>query len=187
VVRHDPGIPFGKTKYRKALPYLLKDFGNRCAYSMEFVGEKAEVDHFNPNKKSDKIQEYSNLFPASRHCNGAKKATWPSKALQAQGIRFLDCTKEVDYGESIFENPETHHLVGITPAARWHINELDLNAPFLVKKRRDRSLLLYSLSKCPVVAKKPLPEMGPFVELVDVCRELADEMIPEIPPPPPEK
>ncbi len=88
VIRHDPGIPFRKTKYRKALPYLLKDFENRCAYSMELVGTRAEVDHFNPNKKVDKIQEYDNLFPSSRHCNGAKKPHGHLRHCKRRGFGF---------------------------------------------------------------------------------------------------
>lgn len=90
----------------------------------------------------------------------------------------------MDYGESIFEDPETHRLVGISPASKWHIHQLDLNAPFLVKKRRDRSKFMHVISQCPVKVKKQSPDMREFVELVDVCRGLADEMIPKIPPPP---
>ncbi len=182
VTRSEPSIQITKSNYRKkALPYLLHDFSNRCAYSMEYIAKQAEVDHFNPNKKRDPIQEYNNLFPASRHCNRAKSSTWPTVAMQSNGIRFLDCTKEIDYGKCIFENPETYELTGTTPSAKWHINELDLNAPFLIKKRRQRAEFRRYLSSCPVHAKKSLSEMGGFLNEVQICHELLNEMIPEIP------
>lgn len=184
VVRNDPGIRITKSNYRKkALCYLLNDFENRCAYSMEYVAEQAEIDHFDPNKKKDRVQDYSNLFPASRHCNGKKGSTWPTAEMQSMGIRFLDCTKEHDYGECLFEDPETHELVGITPAAKWHILRLDLNAPFLVRKRRQRSHLRDSLSRCPVKMRGQF-KASAFLKQMKICHELLDEMIPEIPPPP---
>ena len=184
VVRNDPGLVFRKTKYRKALSYLLSDFENRCAYSMEYVGPLAEVDHFNPHRKNDKIQDYQNLFPSSRHCNGKKGSSWPSEEMQSNGIRFLDCTKEADYGECIFENLDNHELVGTTPAAKWQISQMDLNAPFLVRKRRQRYEFNRLLSQCPVIAKKTFSQMAAMSGQLEICYELRDEMIPLIPEPP---
>jgi len=63
-----------------------------------------------------------------RHCNGKKSNTWPSKAELAAGCRFLNPCEEMDYGEQIFEDPLTNRLVGITPAAIWHIRICALNS-----------------------------------------------------------
>ena len=106
--------------YRDALPELLRDFGSRCAYSMqhERAAGLLEVDHFDPRLKKALIQDYENLFPASRHCNGKKGSHWPTKTESANGCRFLNPCKEIDYGKQIFENPTTHELIGTTKAAK---------------------------------------------------------------------
>ena len=155
VIRNNrPSKRITKSNYRKAsLSYLLLDFDGRCAYSMQKVeGKMAEVDHFDPRKKNDCVQEYDNLFLASRHCNGSKWHTWPTSAQQQKGIRFLNCCEEDDYGVCIFENKNSHELIGITPAAKWHIITLDLNAPFLVRERRKRAEIAEILSR-PVQLK----------------------------------
>ena len=108
-----------RRNYRDALTELIRDFEARCAYSMQHQsrGGRLEVDHFDPRRKKDLIQSYANLFPASRHCNGKKSDTWPNKAERAAGCRFLNPCEEMDYDEQIFEDPTTHELVGVTPAA----------------------------------------------------------------------
>ncbi len=190
VVKHPPkGVIFRKTTYRRAKPYLLHDFEGRCAYSMEKVEDLAEVDHFNPHKKKNPIQEYENLFPSSRHCNGKKSSTWPTKKMKKLGIRFLDCTREMDYGECIFENPHTHALIGTTPAAKWHIRQLDLNAYHLVKQRRQRAALKQHLSQ-PIILDmdKWDPDKIQLVqESIQDVRTILGDMIPDIPHPPDNK
>jgi 5-methylcytosine-specific restriction endonuclease McrA len=67
----------------EALPPLRRDSKDRCAYSMQhlrFAGGLTcmEVDHFDPRKKNDPVQDYDNLFLASRHCNRAKGTFWPT-------------------------------------------------------------------------------------------------------------
>src|SRR5947209_19033924 len=84
-----PKKTFTNNNYRKALPWLLKDFDRRCAYSMQHVDRAGglkcmEVDHFRPKGKHRNA--YTNLFPASRHCNGAKAQTWPTKSERRSGI-----------------------------------------------------------------------------------------------------
>src|ERR1700690_2436329 len=137
--KHFPSRGLTRTGYRAAWESLMKDFESRCAYSMQHVdlagGAKCmEVDHFNPHKKDDPIQDYANLFLASRHCNGSKRDRWPSNKDQALGLRFLNCCNEQDYGEHIFEDPDTHELVGVTPEGRYHVRNCDLNAPHLVRE-----------------------------------------------------
>ncbi len=136
-----PKKPIKRRKYASVLPELMRDFEGRCAYGMQHYSRcgKLEVDHFDPRLKKELIQDYNNLFPASRHCNGKKSDIWPNKEELAAGCRFLNPCEELDYGEQIFEDPETHRLVGTTPAAIWHIRVCGLNADNLVHERKRRA------------------------------------------------
>ena len=85
-----PAKRIKRHRYRNALPELMRDFEGRCAYSMQHH-ERAgamEVDHFDPRRKADLIQEYGNLFLASRHCNGKKGDHWPTREEAAAGLRL---------------------------------------------------------------------------------------------------
>ena len=181
-------FPKGKitrSNYRKrALPCLLADFSDRCAYSMLHKdmagGESAiDVDHFDPRLKSRYLQSYSNLFPASRHCNGKKQNSWPTKEMEAAEIRFLDCTKEHDYGVHILEDPATHRVFGITPAGRYHVRILDLNAGVFIKHRKMRANLGVFMNETPLTIKpKPFDRL---VAAIALARDLRDLAIPFIP------
>jgi hypothetical protein len=138
-----------------------------------------EVDHFNPKKKEHSIQEYSNLFLSTRHCNGAKRDRWPKSKDRQRGIRFLDCCREADYGQHILEDPDTHELVGTTPAGKYHVRNCDLNAPHLVQERRERAELRRLVEKTPIVlSPKYLWDQS---EKAAALKEVLKTMIPEIP------
>lgn len=158
----------------------MRDFGGRCAYSMQHSSRagKLEVDHFDPRRKKDLIQEYRNLFPASRHCNGKKSDTWPNKAEAAAGCRFLNPCEEMDYGEQIFEDVATHRLVGTTPAAVWHIRMCGLNADHLVDERRRRARHWKTIRAKVVHQRRG--ERERVAELIRNYREEVELMIPEI-------
>jgi hypothetical protein len=146
---------------------------------------KLEVDHFDPRLKSELIQDFENLFPATRHVNGMKSDTWPTKAEQAAGCRFLNPCKEVDYGQQIFEDPHTHELLGINPAARWHIRICGLNAEPLVVERRRRAQHLEALNNAIVRVKSNQPlQCQEILDLIMKYREEVEAMIPSIAPPP---
>ena len=128
----------------RAYDSLMVDFESRCAYCLQHAKRVGifEIDHFNPTKKNDPIQEYANLFPSIRHCNNRKLAFWPrSQAERNTGKRLLNPRKEQDYNVQLLEIRATGELIGTTPAARFHIWKLDLNAPFLCKERRDSTEL----------------------------------------------
>jgi len=193
IVRNPPGRKFTESTYRKAKPFLLRESDGRCAYSLqhvERVGYKCiDVDHFNPNLKGPSRNNYTNLLPATRHCNGSKSDLWPTGDLRKAGVRFLNPTKEQDYGVHIFEDAESHQLVGITPAGRYHIRCCDLNAPHLVLERCDRAKLREILNEYHVRAKAPL-QLLDGKEICDtsaVLRAIAEKMIPPIPVPPSER
>jgi hypothetical protein len=123
--------------------------------------------------------KYSNLFLSTRHCNLKKHAYWPTAADQKKGIRFLNCCEEMDYGVHIFENPETHELVGVTPAGRYHIIACDLNADHLVTERRERSLLRALLTRTVAIVR-PTADLGSLRASLKLLGSIVDRMIPPI-------
>lgn len=193
VVRHPLSRKFTASTYRKAIPYLLRDFEGRCAYSLQHVNRVGlklmEVDHFNPNLRGPARNNYSNLFPATRHCNGSKQDTWPDAHFTKLGARFLNPTKEQDYGVHIFEDPLSHLLVGTSPAGKYHVRCCDLNSPHLVLERAERARLRRVLNDYPVTAKLPLQisHQGQMLDASSVLRAILENMIPQIPAPPKRK
>lgn len=179
---------FTRYTYKKALPYLLEDFDDRCAYSWMHRSEidEMEVDHFNPHLKSKDVQLYSNLMPSLGSCNRTKGSTWPSPADRKLGLYLIDPTKELDYGHQIFEDPATHRLEGTTPAAKYHIRVLGLNSAYLINRRKTRSELASLLQRLPPQANHSWidPATGVRHDGANALREVVGKMIPYIPPPP---
>jgi hypothetical protein len=127
-----------------AKTFLLTDSGGRCAYSMiherECGRETIEVDHFDPRRENGKKNhDYKNLLPAYGPCNRSKSNKWPSAEAEAAGVRFLNPTVERDYGVHLFEDPQSHKIIGLTPAGKYHLRYLSLNTDYLVRKRANRS------------------------------------------------
>lgn len=87
----------------------------------------------------------------------------------------------MDYGEQIFENPDTHELIGVTTAARWHIRVCGLNADHLVQERRRRARHWQTIKGVPVKIKGDCVRVA---DLIENYREQVELMIPEIPPAP---
>jgi hypothetical protein len=142
-----------------------------------------EVDHFDPTIPGRARHRYKNLFLSSRFCNGRKQGNWPELAQWAKEVRFLNCCEELDYGKHIFEDLKTHCVFGITPAGRYHIRILDLNAPHLVEERAERAHYRYLLYKASKMVKQPEAAVAAFQAL----KAQVDYLIPEIayrrPPP----
>lgn len=169
------------TRHRDAWPFLMADFQKRCAYSMQHITRAGgprnmEVDHFNPRLKKRYFHDYSNLFLSTSHCNGSKSDRWPTNKERGKGWRFLDCTKEIDYEVHIFEDPDTHELVGATPEGRYHVLNCDLNAPHFVDERTKRAECWETLRNKPMISLKSFslpPELRQLVQVVE-------EMIPMI-------
>jgi hypothetical protein len=138
-----------------------------------------EVDHFDPRQKNNPIQNYCNLFLATRHCNGAKGDYWPAEAEWALDIRLLNPCEEEDYGTHIFEHPVTHRLIGLTRPGRNQIRVCDLNAPHLVEERKQRTELraaVVSLKTKAHAQRLNLPS-----EILTQLEKALGYMIPEIP------
>ena len=100
------------------------------------------------------------------------------------GMRLLNPCKEMDYGAIIFEDPDTHELVGSTPIARYHIDILDLNNPSLVLARKERSELR-ALLDVPVLLKNETALTDPGLQTVmKALQQILGYKIPNIPAPP---
>jgi hypothetical protein len=125
--------------------------------------EHLEVDHFDPARKNDYIQQYDNLFPAKRACNNKKRASWPTPEEQNAGIRFLNCCKERDYDVHIFEDPDTHEVWGCTPEGRYHVRNLGLNSRNLVEARAERAKLSNLLAKSIFIFRSLDPAIAVYV------------------------
>jgi hypothetical protein len=139
-----------------------------------------EVDHFNPILTGSNRNRYENLFLATRHCNGAKSDTWPTKVARKRGIRFLNPCLEPDYGVHIFEHPVSHRLIGVTPAGDFHITVCDLNAAQFVTERRERAQIHDLLSNTFVKASATPPDAN-VLNHIQLLREQLEKMIPLIP------
>jgi hypothetical protein len=146
-----------------------------------------EIDHFNPRLLGLARNKYSNLFLATRHCNGAKSNHWPEKRQRLLGVRLLNPTKEQDYGSQIFEDPTTHRLIGATPAGIYHIRICDLNAPHLVNERANRAELRRILHEYMPTLKIAPGTVGKsnLLDSSSLLRDIVEKMIPPIPPPVP--
>ncbi|MGH7996719.1 MAG: hypothetical protein ACREFX_10245 [Opitutaceae bacterium] len=182
VRKNKPKKKFNLSNYRSALPLLLEDFENRCAYSLMHVKMVSErgmhVDHFNPKHKNR--SPYTNLFPAYGICNQAKWESWPTAKQRRLGMRYLNPCEERDYDNVIFEDPTTHLLVGTTPAARYHIDMLDLNNPSLVEHRRERTILAEIAEKMVGAKSKAITDVGGALEIVRQIRMVLETKIPPI-------
>lgn len=139
-----------------------------------------EIDHFNPHLAGTSRHKYSNLFLATRHCNGSKSDNWPSKSARKKGIRLLNPCEEVDYGVHIVEHPETHRLIGLTAAGDFHITTCDLNAIHLIEERRDRANIHKLLEETGLTAKGNFGNLT-ALEPIQLLRKEFDKMIPLIP------
>jgi len=182
--RTEPEKPIKRHKYRDALPNLMADFEGRCAYSLQHVDffggiRCMEVDHFNPNKKKDLFQDYDNLLPASRNCNGTKRDFWPTASEVRRGIRFLHPREELDYGPHIVEEVSTGVLVGLTPAGKWQIRMCGLNARHLINERKRRTKIINILKEKQLMVFSGTPYV--VDEAIKALMEQLALMIPELP------
>lgn len=132
-----------------------------------------EVEHFDPRKKKHLFQDYQSYNLSSRHCNSCKGKHWSNHPE----ARFLNPSFEEDYGVHIFEDPDSHKLVGVTPAGIYHVLKCGLNAPHLVKERQERWQISQTLNQPAMVNGNWDEIQAPLTAL----KEQLDGMIPLIP------
>ena len=181
----EPGYELNDSNVATAKPLLLRDSGGRCAYSMiherEIGKETIEVDHFDPRKLGGKKNHnYDNLLPAFAPCNRSKSNKWPSAAAEASGARFLNASIEQDYGVHLFEDPESHRIVAVTTAGKYHLRYLNLNTECLVLKRTNRSIAKHLRDK---VALMQGLSPNDAARLEDLLGNAESAILPIDPPP----
>jgi hypothetical protein len=181
-----------KKQFRKdALPALLVDFGQRCAYCMshsQYVGgdDAFKIDHFHPSSKGGSFTDYANLFLACDQCNMHKRDFWPNKVEQQQGARLLNCTKEADYDVLLFENANGEIVPNpVSKPAIYHSRVLRLNRVDLVKARIMRTRLVSRLKDKNRLAQMrlTLEKVNELVNDVAELSQLINYLIPSIMPP----
>lgn len=140
-----------------------------------------DIDHFNPTLKKAARNAYANLMLAAHSCNMMKKAFWAVPTRDARSVALLNPCKELDYGQHIFEHPDTHMLVGVTARGRQQIDVLDLNNETFVRERATRSEYRRLRKTAPSLLRGSFAEMRAALQFVKDQLEL---LIPEIPAPP---
>jgi hypothetical protein len=192
IVRRGPApstIRRGKNFRGDALTSLLRDFDHRCAYCMqrEAEDEGFKIDHHWPTSKGGPWTNYENLFLSCDRCNHHKHDWWPPRDQQTAGARFLNCCKEVDYGDQLFEDDQGHIVnKGTGGPGAYHIRMLHLNRPDLVRMRLLRKKLFAAIEEEMLVTNTTFDAASRerFLELADKLKELMAALIPRIPPHP---
>ncbi len=131
-----PPIQGGYSGFR---PFVRQDFRETCAYCLleEFLAagaENFELDHFRPRSLFPHFQDdYYNLYYACHPCNRIKHQKWPSLALEALGIGFVDLC--ADDFSTHFQELDDGRWIGLTLRASFTIDALRLNRAHLVEIR----------------------------------------------------
>lgn len=120
--------PAGYASYESFRPWLRDDFTFRCVYCLkretwgQVTGE-FELDHFQPQSlASDLSLDYFNLVYACRRCNSVKLDQTVNDPLMGLSSEFVFVLSD---GVVVSDAPQAKRL----------IQQLDLNAPKLVKWR----------------------------------------------------
>jgi hypothetical protein len=144
--------------------------------------ETIEVEHFDPRRIDGKKNHgYENLLPVFGPCNRSKSNKWPSAAAESAGIRFLNPTVEKDYGIHLFEDPQSHKIIAVTPAGKYHLRNLALNTEYLILKRKHRSMAKAVREQFDLTRALS----GQTAEALDELLRDPEMAIPDIDPPPP--
>lgn len=143
VRREEPPKMTGRAGYRKAEPYLRRDFDYRCAYCVvheqQLGGTKAFcIDHFKPRSKGGRVNDYANLYWSCIPCNLFKHDNWPTAEQRRQGYRFADPCREQDYGVHFVES-DVGELMPQTLCGEYHVLTLRLNRAWLRRLRLERN------------------------------------------------
>ena len=141
--REAPPVMRGRTGYRKAEPYLRRDFDFRCAYCSvheQITGGTQSfcIDHFKPRSRGGPVNDYTNLYWVCIPCNMIKHNKWPTSEQLRRGYRFADPCREQDAGIHFIESDDGL-LQPLTPCGEYHIATLRLNRSWLQQQRRDRT------------------------------------------------
>ncbi len=116
-----------------------------------------------------------------------KSDTWPNKAESDLGMRYLNPCEEIDYGNHIFEDPETGYLVATSTAGFYHIVNMGLNDSHFVDNRKERTEFLMRLEADFLIldnSKADPEEVESAKRIFDTITQAVENSIPKIAPPP---
>ena len=128
--------PKVKGDYHSFRPFVREDFSRQCAFCLfsELLAggeENFELDHFRPRHRfPDLLNDFYNLYYSCHPCNHIKRGSWPSPALEEQGISFVDLCKE-DFATH-FSVEKNGIWSGLTNPGKYTIDKLNLNRQHLV-------------------------------------------------------
>jgi hypothetical protein len=136
-----PKTKLTEANYRKkALSYLIRDFGNRCAYCLdpsEFRHSSLNhVDHFDCELTGKKRHRYENLMLACVTCNFCKRDK-PLRNPFEKTQRLLNCTEETEFPKHIQEG-SNGQWNALTPEGHYHLQVIGLTERSHENKRRAR-------------------------------------------------
>ncbi len=138
--RRDKAPQIKQKNYRLFRSLVREDFRATCAYCLLeerwAAGlENFELDHFRPKSLFPQLSlSFYNLYWSCHVCNRLKGAQWPSQALLAMRISFVDLC-DSNFEDQFIEKPNGEWL-GKTLSANYTIDALRLNRPHLVTIRR---------------------------------------------------
>jgi hypothetical protein len=186
--KHKAEECFTLSTYReKSFDKLMEDFEKRCAYSMVHVDATSEhnmeVDHRDPTIRGKKLHAYGNLYPAFSLCNNSKSGVWPTKNDLKERRRYLDCCKEQDYGNHLFEDVASGEILTVSKEGVFHVENLDLNNDWLKTRRRERTEDKKILETMKALAPQVSGELRREAERdIATLTERLKKAIPEIAP-----
>lgn len=147
--------------------------------------EHMDIDHLDPRKKKEYLQDIQNLFLTKHACNLRKSDNWPSQEEQKEGLRYLNCCTEADYGVHIFEDPDSHEVWGATPPGRYHVRMCGLNSQNLVSERRERhekrERVLRGFASLRITTSVDPAIWSVLLTLIRAARDELEKLIPPIP------
>lgn len=115
-----------------------------CASQSSFAMDPFSVEHIIPRSAGGKT-ELDNLALACQGCNSYKYAKTESFDVVSQQTAPLYNPRRQKWAEHFAWNADCSMIIGLTPAGRVTVVELQLNRPGLINLRR----LLYGVGEHP--------------------------------------
>ncbi len=93
---------------------------------------------------------------------------------------YLNPCLEHDYGVHLVEDPNTHRLIGLTPAGKYHVRMCDLNADHLIAERGDRTEI-WALFRSDAWLRRHGGTTQIPPKIAAALRQQVQQMIPQFP------
>lgn len=178
---HGPPVARPYDEYRSC---LRLETAYTCVYCLSTepeVGPKEafggfEIEHFRPQSayKAGK-NLYSNLLWSCKACNRAKRETWPTAAEVQNGSEFLD-----PYVHSLADHLRIsgYEVVAVdgSPAGQYIIDEINLNSPLHIMRRKTREAAVVKLASMRALVDHLASSVAPADQpkLLAIRKELGE-------------